>query len=245
MLMKAHVNTIIISVAILLTGFLLAKGYTNRGQSNQSIAVTGLGEQDFTSDLIVWRGSFSRKEMDLKRANQELNKDMKEIKSYLKSKGLNDEEIIFEGVNITRDYYYDYDQYGTLRNTMFNGYVLTQNLKVQSKNVDLVESISRQVTDLLDKGVEFNSYSPEFYYTKLSELKLQMIEAATKDARERADKIALNAGSDLGELKNAEMGVFQITAENSSEDFSWGGSFNTSSKKKKASITVRLRYAID
>ena len=243
--MKAHLNTVIIAVAIVVVGFVLAKGYANRGKTNQSISVTGLGEQNFTSDLIVWRGSFSRKEMDLKRANQELNKDMKEIKSYLKSKGLNDDEIIFEGVNINRDYYYDYDQYGTLRNTIFNGYVLTQNLKVQSKNVDLVESISRQVTDLLDKGVEFNSYSPEFYYTKLSELKLQMIEAATIDARERADKIASNAGSALGNLKNAEMGVFQITAENSSEDFSWGGSFNTSSKKKKASITVRLKYDIN
>jgi uncharacterized protein len=108
-----------------------------------------------------------------------------------------------------------------------------------------VESISRQVTDLLDKGVEFNSYTPEFYYTKLSELKLKMIEAATKDARERAEKIAVNAGGALGSLKHAEMGVFQITAENSSEDFSWGGSFNTSSKKKKASITVRLKYDIN
>jgi uncharacterized protein len=243
--MKAHVNTLILSVTILLAGYILAKGYTNRGRTNQSIAVTGLGEQNFVSDLIVWRGSFSRKEMDLKQANNALNKDMKAIREFLKSKGLKDEEIIFEGVNIQRDYYYDYDQYGALRNTIFNGYLLTQNLKVQSSNVDLVESISRQVTDLLDKGVEFNSYTPEFYYTKLSELKLKMIEAATIDARERAEKIAVNAGGALGSLKHAEMGVFQITAENSSEDFSWGGSFNTSSKKKKASITVRLKYDIN
>lgn len=243
--MKAHVNTLILSVTILLAGYILAKGYTNRGRTNQSIAVTGLGEQNFVSDLIVWRGSFSRMDMDLKQANNALNKDMKEIRGFLKSKGLKDEEIIFEGVNIQRDYYYDYDQNGALRNTVFNGYQLTQNLKVQSSNVDLVESISRQVTDLLDQGVEFNSYTPEFYYTKLSELKLQMIEAATKDARERAEKIAVNAGGALGSLKHAEMGVFQITAENSSEDFSWGGSFNTSSKKKKASITVRLKYDIN
>jgi uncharacterized protein len=244
-MLKNHINTILISLAVIITGYLLANGYKNRGKLGQSISVTGLGEQNFTSDLIVWRGSFSSKDMDLKRANNQLNKDMKEIRSYLKSKGLKDDEIIFEGVNIGRDYYYDYDQYGTLRNTIFNGYVLTQNLKVQSNNVDLVESISRQVTDLLDKGVEFNSYSPEFYYTKLSELKLKMIESATADARERAEKIAANAGGELGALKNAEMGVFQITAENSSEDFSWGGSFNTSSKKKNASITVRLKYEID
>jgi hypothetical protein len=70
-----------------------------------------------------------------------------------------------------------------------------------------------------------------------------MIEAATTDAKERADKIAENAGSSLGELKDAEMGVFQITGQNTSEDYSWGGSFNTSSKKKTANITIRLKYA--
>ena len=243
--MKQHINTVIISLAVVLAGYLLANGYKNRAKVSQAIAVTGLGEENFTSDLIVWRGSFSRKEMDLKGANNSLNKDMKEIRSYLKSKGLSDEEIIFEGVNISRDYYYDYDENGQLRNTIFNGYVLTQNLKVQSKKVDLVENISRQVTDLIDIGVEFNSYSPEFYYTKLAELRLKMIESATKDAKERAEKIALNAGGTLGALKSADMGVIQITAENSSEDYSWGGSFNTSSKKKNASITIKLRYEID
>ena len=101
------------------------------------------------------------------------------------------------------------------------------------------------MTDLIDLGVEFNSFPPEFYYTKLAQLKLRMIEAATKDAQERAAKIAENAGGELGHLKNADMGVFQITGENSSEEYSWGGSFNTSSKKKTANITIRLKYEID
>ena len=243
--MKQHINTTIIAAAVVVAGYLLASGYLNRAKTGQAISVTGLGEENFTSDLIVWRGSFSRKEMDLKAANAALNSDMRDIKKYLKSKGLSDDEIVFEGVNIQRDYYYDYDENGQLRNTVFNGFILTQSLKVTSKKVDVVEGISRQVTDLIDIGVEFNSYSPEFYYTKLSELKLRMIESATKDAKERAEKVAANAGGALGELKSADMGVFQITAENSSEEYSWGGNFNTSSKKKTASITVRLKYEID
>ena len=86
---------------------------------------------------------------------------------------------------------------------------------------------------------------PQYYYTKLSELKIEMIAQATKDANERAKKIAENAGSTVGSLKNANMGVFQIVAQNSSEDFSWGGSFNTSSKRKTANITVKLEYEVD
>ena len=79
----------------------------------------------------------------------------------------------------------------------------------------------------------------------MAELKLKMIEQATKDAHDRAEKIAENGGGFLGDLKSADMGVFQITAENSSEDYSWGGSFNTTSKRKTANITMRLKYEID
>lgn len=69
-----------------------------------------------------------------------------------------------------------------------------------------------------------------------------MIAEATKDANVRAQQIAENAGGSLGNLKSADMGVFQIVGQNSSEDYSWGGSFNTSSKNKTASITVNLQY---
>ena len=69
-----------------------------------------------------------------------------------------------------------------------------------------------------------------------------MIAEATKDANTRAKKIADNADGKLGRLKNAAMGVFQITGQNSSEDYSWGGKFNTDSKGKTASITMKLEY---
>lgn len=243
--MKQHINTIFISVAVIVSGYLLANGYKNRAKVGDSVSVTGLGESSFVSDLIVWRGSFSRRAMDLKEVNAALNQDQKEIEEYLKSKGLKDEEIVFEGASIYKDFTNDYDENGQLRNTIFNGYVLTQNLKVESKQVDLVENLSRKVTNLIEMGIEFNSYSPQFYYTKLSELKHKMIEEASSDARLRANEIVEKAGSKLGRLKHAEMGVFQITGEHSSEDYSWGGSFNTSSKNKNATITVRLKYEIN
>lgn len=243
--MKQHLNTAIIALAVIISGYLLAKGYKDRSKTSQSISVTGSGEENFVSDLIVWRATFSKKNLELKQAYAELNSNQKEIKKYLIKKGVKMDEIIFEAVDIQKDFYYDYDQNGALRNTIFNGYNLTQNLKVQSKNVDLIENISREVTELIDAGVELNSFAPEYYYTKLAQLKIKMIESATKDAKNRAEKIALNAGGGLGTLKSAEMGVFQITGENTSEDYTWGGNFNTSSKKKTANITIRLKYDID
>ena len=72
-----------------------------------------------------------------------------------------------------------------------------------------------------------------------------MISKATEDARVRAEKIAENSGGTLGELKSANMGVFQITGQNSGEDYSWSGAYNTADKRKTASITMRLEYEIE
>ena len=243
--MKQYINTTIIALAVIISGYLLANGYKNRAKVSQSISVTGAGEENFSSDLIVWRANFSKKDYELKTAYANLNKDQNTIRKYLISKGIQGDEIVFDAVEIQKDYFNEYDENGQLRNSVFNGYSLTQSLKIQSKNVDRVESISREVTELIDAGIELNSFAPDYYYTKLATLKIKMIEAATKDAKNRADKIALNAGGALGTLKSAEMGVFQITGENTSEDFSWGGNFNTSSKKKTANITIRLKYDID
>ena len=72
-----------------------------------------------------------------------------------------------------------------------------------------------------------------------------MISKATEDARIRAEKIAENSGGNLGDLISARMGVFQITGQYSDEDYSWGGAYNTASKEKTASITMRLEYKVN
>src|SRR5690606_40695998 len=73
----------------------------------------------------------------------------------------------------------------------------------------------REITELLNKGIQFYSQSPRYYYTKLADLKIEMISKATADAKHRADMIAENSGGKLGELISAKMGIFQITGQNS------------------------------
>ena len=123
--------------------------------------------------------------------------------------------------------------------------MLTQSIRIESSDVEKVEKIAREVTELLDQGIQIDGNNVSYYYTKLADLKIEMLANATKDARNRAETIAKNAGANLGGLKTANMGVFQITAPNSAdEDYSWGGTFNTSSKKKRASINMRLTYYV-
>ena len=82
------------------------------------------------------------------------------------------------------------------------------------------------------------------FYTGLKDLKLDLLSKATADAKARASIIATEAGADIGELKSAEMGILQIVGQYSDDDYSWGGTFNTSSKLKTASITIDLSYEL-
>jgi hypothetical protein len=124
----------------------------------------------------------------------------------------------------------------------FTGYTLTGNVRVESKDIDRVEKLSREITELLEKGIELNSNVPEYYYTKLNELKIDLLAKASEDAKTRAETIAKNSGGSLGGIKKATMGVFQITGKNSNEDYSYGGAFNTSNREKTASITLKVDY---
>ena len=239
--MKNNFTAIIFAIAIIFAAYLLGDAIINRNNEQGTIAVTGLGKANFTSDLIVWEGSFSKESTNLKKAYSDLENDKKIIKKYLLSKGVSEKELVFNAVksrNKTKPNYVN----GKYAGEIFLGYTLTQSLQVDSKNVEVVEKISREITELLNKGIQFYSQPPRYYYTKLADLKVEMISKATADAKTRAEKIAENAGGNLGDLITAKMGIFQITGQNSNENYSWGGTFNTSAKEKTASITMKLNY---
>lgn len=238
-----HLSAIVFSLAIIIAALFLGNAYVKRARPQQIISTTGLGSENFTSDLIVWEGQFSAFSPVLTSAYDELNRQKKIVQDYLISKGINPENIIFSAVQTSEQRDNKYEN-GNYIGSVFRGYALSQSVKIESPEVSKIEGISREITELLNKGVQFNSSPPRYYYTKLADLKIEMISKATEDARIRAERIAQNAGGQLGNLISARMGVFQITGQNSGEDYSWGGSFNTSDKKKTATITMRLEYNV-
>lgn len=243
--MKNYISTVIIALASIIAFWIIGNAYKYKFRSTENITVTGLAEKDFTSDQIVWTGNYSRKMMDLKSAYSLLKEDEGKIRNYLKAKGVADAELVFSAVNIDKDFTNKFDANGKQIGSEFTGYNLKQNVTVDSKDISKVEKISREVTELIESGIEFNSSSPSYFYTKLSELKVDLLAKASADARQRAETIAKNAGSGLGKIKKATMGVFQITGQNSNEDYSYGGALNTSSKNKTASITIKIDFAVE
>ncbi len=242
--MKYYLNTIIISGAVILGLFIIAGAYKYRFKSAETITVTGLAEKDFTSDQVVWTGNFTRSGFDLKTAYASLKADEVEVKNYLSSKGIADSSMVFAALDIQKNYQNTSDENGKITGSVFNGYTLTESVTVDSREIDKIERLSREITDLLEKGIEFSSGSPLYYYTKLNDLKIDLLAKASADAKLRAQTIAKNSDADLGGIKKANMGIFQITGKNSNEDYSYGGAFNTSSKQKTASITLKVDYQV-
>ncbi len=243
--MKNNLPALLFALAIIIAAFILGNAVINRNRPQGTINVTGLGESNFTSDLIVWEGNFSRESKDLTSAYTDLESDKKAVTTYLKSKGIPEDQLIFNAVSTNPQYQQNYSDDGRFLGQTFTGYQLNQSLKIESKEVEKVEKISREITELLNQGITFYSQNPRYYYTELESLKLEMIAKATEDATIRAERISENSKGSLGDLISANMGIFQITGQNSGEDYSWGGTFNTADKNKTASITMKLIFEVD
>ncbi|WP_103069525.1 SIMPL domain-containing protein [Aquimarina sediminis] len=242
--MKTNISSVVFSLAIITSSIVLGNAYMNRNKPERTIAVTGHGTTSFSSDLIVWEGEFTKTNNDLQQAYIDLKTDKNTVAEYLTSNNIDPKTVVFDAVITNRTTKSNYSDTGNYLGESPTGYQLSQTLKISSCEIEKVEVISREITELLNQGVQFYSKKPRYYYTKLAELKIEMISKATENAQLRAEKIAKNSGSTLDELTVAKMGIFQITGRHSGEDHSWGGALNTSSKEKTASITTKLVYTI-
>jgi len=251
--MKQLINTIIISVGIIIAAAILGNSWKRTHIGNGTISVNGIAKLDIVSDLIMWQGYLSEEAKDTKTAYAQLKKDTGVFKKYLVSKGIKEKEIIFSSVEVHSDYEDDFSNGKQgFRTKKLKGYVLTQDVKIESKDVDKVEDASREVSELIDLGVNFVEETTEYYYTKLDELKIKLISSATEEAHKRALAITTNSDSKLGNLERSDMSTFDVTAKNSVQEFSEAGhddyynneTYNTSSKDKTAKVTVKLEFGI-
>jgi hypothetical protein len=247
-------SSIVIGIAVIITAWILGNSFTNRNKNLDSISVIGLGTKDFVSDEILWSGSFTVTNSNIKEAYNKIISDQKIVSNFFIKKGFKYSEFSFGAVNFEKKYRQitienSENLYEKKYEQVFDGYQATQSIVFSAKkNPDLmkrIESVSSKTSELINSGIELTSNSIQYTYSNLPNLKQSLIEKATKDASERATKIVNTADGSLGKLKNAGMGVFQITGQGSTEEDSYGGINDTQSKNKTARITVRLEYELD
>ncbi|OGW81498.1 MAG: hypothetical protein A3G33_00545 [Omnitrophica bacterium RIFCSPLOWO2_12_FULL_44_17] len=230
-----------IALATILSSVIISQAIVKMKKfTTEVINVTGSAERMIRSDFIVWKCKFSRRDLKMTMAFQMLEEDLKAVKVYLISQGIDEKDMIVSQVDT--ELLYKKNLKGNDTNEI-EAYLLSQTIEMRSSEVDQITDVSRQSTELINQGIEFISESPQYLYTKLPELKLEMLSEATQNARKRAEQMAAATGSKIGFMRSARMGVFQITPLSSVDVSDWGEN-DTTSIDKKVMAVVKVDFSI-
>jgi hypothetical protein len=206
----------------------------------KAITVTGSAKKAIVSDLIVWSARISAVDPDLGKVFDALRAGNEKTLAFLKKEGIADNQIIVSSISTTKRRAKD-DKGHELEKIV--AYELTQEVQVRSTDVNRVSDVARRITGLIKEGVMLESDSPRYLYTKMADLKIDMLAEATKDATSRARQIAGNSGAQLGAILDARMGVMQISAIHTN-DVSGSGNNDTSSLDKEITAVVSARFSL-
>lgn len=234
------IPALIISLAAIIATTILAITVKNIKSEDQSINTTGSAKKVIVSDLGILRGTLSVEAASPKEAYQKLQAQKPIVISYLKNAGFKEDSVEFQTVNSYANY--RYDQNG--RQIGVSSYSTSQMISISSTDVNKIKDVSLDISSLVEQGVSFMVNQPEYYYTKLGDIKIEIQAEAAKDAMTRGERIAEATGRELGTLRRARMGVIQITPENSNM-VSDQGINDVSSIRKEITAVVNADFSIE
>lgn len=239
-------TALVVSAGVVVSMYLLSGAIVRSRGGDEMIRVTGSSRKPITSDLIIWSGTVAHVEPTVPAAYARLKSSVARATAYLRDQGIAASEIATQAIVTepqsetvrTSD-----GAGGTIDRSQITGFRLSQRIEVRSKEVQKVDKISREATDLISQGVPFTSESPQFLYTKISEVKVEILANAAKDARRRAEEIAKSSGAGLSGVRFARMSPLQITPLYSTE-VSGEGQNDTSSLEKAATAIVTMGFGV-
>ncbi len=225
---------------ILALGLIIGIKIGTSNFSREGITVTGSANHVVQSDT----GTFNLEIVVRKPARADAYKTVRDqvpvVLEYIKDKGFDEKEI---EVKPSSGYYtYKTTPNGNSTNEIAF-YNLAQPITVTASDVEKIKELALDIQDLSDKGIEINANSPEYYYSKLNDLKVSLLEEATKDAKQRASAMLKATHNRVGRIQSVKMGVFQITST-SSTDVSDYGINDTSSIEKKITAVANVVFHI-
>jgi hypothetical protein len=233
----------VVAVALVIVGWFTNSAIKAVKRGNDTITVTGSARRTVRSDFATWSGSYYANEMEMTKGYEVLTRHAVRIREYLHSRHIPDSLIVFSGIS-TRDMFKSKRGAQGEYEEEFIGYQLTQRFDVNGTMVDSIAAIAKDITYLTAEGFPVGSEPPQFFYTKLADMRVEMLGEATKDAKRRAEQIAQSADGKIGALRNARMGVFQVTAPNSREVRDYGV-YDTSTIEKDVTAVVSVTFAVE
>ena len=202
----------ILAVGLIAGGYLLGDGLTRAREADRAVTVRGLAEKEVTADLATWTISYSETAADLVTAQSSIDADSKALRDFFRELGFPAEALQPTGVNVSQ-----FSEDGIAR------FTVRQRMTLRSTDIKRAEKAVKRQFDLVRRGVVLEEGSGMAYtFTKLNDIKPQMVAEATKDARNAAEQFAKDSGTSVGGIKSATQGYFTIEARDGDSGGGWG-----------------------
>lgn len=208
----------VVGVALLIAGLKVYDGMRYFRSYDRYVVVKGLSTKDVRADLATWSVSFTATGDDLPGAQAMLDDNALKVREYLKGNGISDDNIRLQNIVVSDKKAQTYsggDSSGPR-------YVLAQSFLVRTTDIDAMIKVSQNIPVLVKQGVVLGqpnggyNPAPQYMFTKLNDVKPEMIATATQNARASAEQFAKDSGQQVGQIRSANQGVFEINARDPS-----------------------------
>lgn len=216
MALESKQNALILGLFIFLgltsLGYMLGNSAIKFKEYERTVTVKGISEREFGADIVIWPIQFTATGNNLEELYEAINGNTIKISEFLAGKGVAKKEISFTTPSITDK---SAQQYGNQARAEFR-YTAMQTVTVYSHDIDSVRKVMGELSELGKQGIVFTGGNyqsqTEYLFTRLNEIKPEMIEEATRKAREVAEKFAVDSKSTLGKIRKATQGQFSINS---------------------------------
>ena len=205
----AIVGGLLLAVGVAAAGWFVGRAIVSPRQGDRFVTVKGLAEKDVKADLALWPMRFVATGNDLGQARATIATNEAAVRKFLSDGGVPAEGIRVNALEVN-DLFAQVYRSGPVENR----YIVAETLLVRSTDVDRIAGLAQKVGDLVAAGVVLSSENqpvrPVFLFTKLNEVKPAMVAEATANARSAAAEFAEDSGAELGGIRQASQGLFQI-----------------------------------
>ncbi|WP_276167965.1 SIMPL domain-containing protein [Zobellia alginiliquefaciens] len=205
-------KTLIIAIAIMVAGYFIGNMHRLGKESDRYVQVKGLSEREVAADLAVWPMNISLTGNDLVTLRQDIEGQNKKVVQFFKELGFAEDELTRGVINVTdarANIYNSNSQYSQYR------YLANIEITVRTGDIEKLQKALAESSELISDGILLgskNSWQPiEYIFTKLNDLKPEMVEESTKNAREVAEKFARDSKANVGDIRVARQGLFSIS----------------------------------
>lgn len=228
-----------LTFGLITVGEKVNSGLTHFRSYDRYITVKGLATKDVDANLAVWSITFNVAGETLAGAQDSLAASEKTVRDFLDANGITPEQIRLQNINVVDKKAQIYSNGGdtTLR------FILSQTLVARTNDIAAMVKASQNISDLVKKGVTLGDPSggsnsvPQYLFTKINDIKPELIAEATKNARASAEQFAKDSGQEVGSIRTANQGYIQIEARDP-------GVTESESPQKSVRVVTTIDYLL-